>query len=69
MSDAPHDVPLNRKDLETSGLNAKETVEYVREQLIRCLNATDDPDADVEGIKERYRSLAEKLRRAADQLD
>jgi hypothetical protein len=37
--------------------------------LIRCLDATDNPDADVEAIKERYRSLATKLRRAADQLD
>jgi len=63
------EIPPNRKDLETSGLNAKEAVEYVREQLIRCLDATESPDADVEAIKERYRSLAQKLRRAADELD
>jgi len=62
-------APLNRKDLETKGLDAKETIEYVREQLIRCLNATDDPDANVEAIQERYSDLAEKLRRAADELD
>lgn len=64
----PYDVPLNRKDLETKGLDAKETVEYIREQLILCLDATDDPGADVEAIQERYEDLAEKLRRAADRL-
>jgi hypothetical protein len=63
------DVPLNRKDLETQGLDAKDTLEYVHDQLVLCLDATEDPDADVEKIQERYSDLAEKLRRTADQLD
>jgi len=62
-------APPNRKDLETAALDAKETVEYIREQLILCLDATDDPDASVEAIQARYTDLAEKLRRAADELD
>jgi len=65
----PYDVPLNRKDLETAGLDAKEQIEYIREQLILCLDATDDPGADVEAIQQRYEDLAEKLRRVADELD
>jgi len=63
------DDPPTRRDLETKGLDAKEAVEYIRDQLILCLDATDDPDADAEAIQARYTDLAEKLRRAADELD
>jgi hypothetical protein len=58
-----------RKDLETKGLDAKDTLEYVHEQITRCLDATDDPGTDTRKVQERYSDLAEKLRRAADELD
>jgi predicted phage-related endonuclease len=59
----------SRKDLETKGLDAKDTVEHVLDQLVLCLDATDDPDADTRKVQDRYSDLAEKLRRAADELD
>jgi hypothetical protein len=62
-------IPLNRKDLERDGLAAKEAIEYIHDQIVLCLDATEDPDVDVEKVQERYSDLAEKLRRTADQLD
>lgn len=63
------EIPQNRKDLETKGLDAKEALEYIHDQLVLCLNATEDPDVDVEKVQQRYSDLAQKLRRAADELD
>lgn len=65
----PYDVPLNRADLETQGLDARDTIRYVQRKLEQCLDATDREGADVEAIKERYESLADHLRDAADRLD
>jgi len=59
----------SRKDLETKGLDAKDTVEHVLDQLVLCLDATEDPDVDVHKVQQRYSDLAEKLRRMADELD
>jgi hypothetical protein len=59
----------SRKDLETKGLDAKDTLEYVHEQITRCLDATDDPGVDTRKVQERYSDLAGKLRRMADELD
>jgi len=53
------DVPLNRKDLESKGLDAKDTLEYIHDQIV----------LDVHKVQQRYSDLAEKLRRAADELD
>jgi hypothetical protein len=63
------DVPLNRKDLETKGLDAKDTLEYIHDQIVLCLDATEDPDVDVQKVQQRYSDLAEKLRRMADELE
>ncbi len=63
------DVPLNRKDLETKGLDAKDTLEYIHDQIVLCLDATEDPDVDTRKVQQRYSDLAEKLRRMADELD
>jgi len=63
------DVLLNRKDLESKGLDAKDTLEYVHDQLVLCLDATEDPDVDVHKVQQRYSDLAEKLRHMADELD
>ena len=63
------DVPLNRKDLESKGLDAKDTLEYIHDQIVLCLDATEDPDVDTRKVQQRYSDLAEKLRRMADKLD
>lgn len=62
------ETPLNRKDLEDAALDANEEIEYVRQQITRCLDMLDNPDADLDAILDRYNSLAEKLKDASDTL-
>jgi hypothetical protein len=59
-------IPLNRKDLERDGLAAKEAIEYIHDQIVLCLDATEDPDVDVHKVQQRYSDLAEKLRHTTD---
>lgn len=57
------------ENLHDTAIEARQDLKYVRDQLALCLEVLDEGPHDLESLQERYRSLAEKLRKTADRLD